>query len=53
MRPYLREYTGELGVELLELHELVSYTDEDGFHLDAAGHRTIGEAVAQRVVAMF
>ena len=53
MRPYLREYTGELGVELLELHELVSYTDEDGFHLDAAGHRTIGEAVAHRVVAMF
>jgi lysophospholipase L1-like esterase len=53
MRPYLREYTGELGVELLELHELVSYTDEDGFHLDAAGHRTIGEAVAQRVAAMF
>jgi lysophospholipase L1-like esterase len=53
MRPYLREYTGELGVELLELHELVSYTDEDGFHLDATGHRTIGEAVAQRVAAMF
>jgi len=53
MRPYLRDSTRELGVELLELHELVSYTDEDGFHLDAAGHRTIGEAVAQRVVAMF
>lgn len=53
MRPYLRDYTRELGVELLELHELVSYTDEDGFHLDAGGHRTIGEAVAQRVVAMF
>ena len=53
MRPYLREYMGELGVELLELHELVSYTDEDGFHLDAAGHRTIGEAVAHRIAAMF
>jgi lysophospholipase L1-like esterase len=53
MRAYLRDSTRELGVELLELHELVSYTDEDGFHLDAAGHRTIGEAVAQRVAAMF
>lgn len=53
MRPYLRRWTHELGVDLLELHELVSYTDEDGFHLDAAGHRTIGEAVAQRIAAMF
>ncbi len=53
MRPYLREWTAELGAELLELHELVSYTEEDGFHLDAAGHRTIGEAVARRITALF
>jgi len=53
MRPYLREWTVELGVELLELHELVSYTDEDGYHLDADGHETIGEAVGRRVAAMF
>lgn len=53
MRPYLRDWAAELGVELLELHELVSCTDEDGFHLDAAGHRTIGEAVARRIAAMF
>lgn len=53
MRPHLRAWSSELGFELLELHELVSFTDEDGFHLDAAGHRTIGEAVARRVAAMF
>lgn len=53
MRPYLRDRTAELGVELLELHELVACTNDDGLHLDAAGHRTIGEAVAQRLAAMF
>ncbi len=40
-------------VLVLGLPELVSYTDVDGFHLDAAGHRTIGEAVGQRIAAMF
>ena len=53
MRPYLREWAGELGFDLLELHELVSMTDEDGFHLDAASHRTVGEAVARRIASMF
>lgn len=53
MRPHLREWAATTGFELLELHELVSFTEEDGFHLDAAGHRTIGEAVARRVAAMF
>ena len=53
MRPHVRTWTAQLGVELLELHELVSATDEDGFHLDAASHRTIGEAVARRVASMF
>ena len=53
MRPYLREWASELGFELLELHELVQFTEEDGFHLDAAGHRTIGEEVARRLAVMF
>jgi lysophospholipase L1-like esterase len=53
MRPYLRAYATELGVELLELHELVSCTAEDGFHFDAACHAIVGEAVARRVAAMF
>jgi len=53
MRPHLREWAATTGFELLELHELVSFTEEDGFHLDAAGHRTIGEAVARQVAAMF
>lgn len=53
MRPHLREWATTTGFELLELHELVSFTDEDGFHLDAAGHRIVGEAVARRIAAMF
>jgi lysophospholipase L1-like esterase len=53
MRPYLRTSAAELGVELLELDRLVSATEEDGFHLDAAAHRTVGEAVARRIAAMF
>jgi lysophospholipase L1-like esterase len=53
VRPHLREIASQLGVELLELHEIVSFTDEDGFHLDADGHRTIGEAVAQQLAVMF
>jgi lysophospholipase L1-like esterase len=53
MRPHLREWAAAAGFELLELHDLVSFTDEDGFHLDAAGHLVIGEAVAQRVASMF
>jgi lysophospholipase L1-like esterase len=40
-------------LDVLELHELVAYSDADGFHLDEGGHRAIGEAVARRVAAMF
>jgi lysophospholipase L1-like esterase len=53
MRPYLREWAAFLGVELLELHELVGYSQRDGFHLEAESHRAIGEAVARRVQAVF
>ena len=53
MRPHLRAWATELGVELLELHELVACTAEDGFHFDASCHRTVGTAVARRVRSMF
>jgi len=53
MRPYLREWAALLGVELLELHELVGYSQRDGFHLEAESHRLIGEAVAARIQAVF
>jgi lysophospholipase L1-like esterase len=53
MRPYLREWAAVLGVELLELHDLVGYSQRDGFHLEAESHRTIGEAVAGRIQAVF
>jgi lysophospholipase L1-like esterase len=49
----LRIETDAAGVDLLELHELVAYSDVDGFHLDEAGHRVVGEAVARRVTGMF
>jgi lysophospholipase L1-like esterase len=37
----------EAGVPVLELAERVAYDDEDGIHLDAAGHRAVAEAVAE------
>jgi lysophospholipase L1-like esterase len=37
----------EAGVPVLELADRVAYDDEDGIHLDAAGHRAIAEAVAE------
>jgi lysophospholipase L1-like esterase len=49
----LRQEPGLAGVELLELNEIAAYADGDGFHLDADGHRAVGEAVAQRVSTMF
>jgi lysophospholipase L1-like esterase len=53
IRPYLRAWAEALGVELLELHDLVSYSDRDGFHLEAEAHRVIGAAVARRVQTVF
>jgi lysophospholipase L1-like esterase len=37
----------EAGVPVLELADRVAYDDEDGIHLDAAGHRAVAEAVAE------
>ena len=44
---HLRAVTAELGVDLLELHERVAFSDVDGFHLDEDGHREVGKAVAE------
>jgi lysophospholipase L1-like esterase len=43
---YLAQVTSALGVELLDLAEIVTYSAVDGFHLDPEGHATIGQAVA-------
>ena len=36
----------EVGVPLLDLSPMVSYSDVDGIHLDADGHRHVGVAIA-------
>jgi lysophospholipase L1-like esterase len=50
---HLRTVTAALGVDLLDLGELVACGDTDGIHLDEAGHRTIGKAVADAVRGVF
>jgi lysophospholipase L1-like esterase len=42
-----------IGAEHLDLADVVAYSPLDGFHLDAAGHAAVGEAVARRMGAMF
>ena len=43
---YLAQRATALGVELLDLSQVVAYSAVDGFHLDAEGHATIGRTVA-------
>jgi len=50
---YLAQEATAIGVELLDLSEVVAYSGIDGYHLDAAGHREVGESVARRLAAMF
>jgi lysophospholipase L1-like esterase len=50
---YLAEEAAAIGVELLDLAEVVTYSPLDGFHLDSTGHAAVGEAVARRLTAMF
>jgi lysophospholipase L1-like esterase len=50
---YLAQGATAIGVELLDLSEVVAYSGIDGYHLDAAGHREVGESVARRLAAMF
>ncbi len=40
----------EVGVPLLDLSEVTAYTEADGIHLDADGHRAVGLAVARAAV---
>jgi lysophospholipase L1-like esterase len=46
---HLQAVAAALGVDFLDLGELLAYSDADGIHLDEGGHRTIGEAVARTV----
>jgi lysophospholipase L1-like esterase len=50
---YLAGEAGMIGAEHLDLADVVAYSPLDGFHLDAAAHAAVGEAVARRIVAMF
>ena len=50
---HLAQEATAIGVELLDLSEVVAYSGIDGYHLDAAGHREVGESVARRLAAMF
>jgi lysophospholipase L1-like esterase len=50
---YLAQEAAMIGAEHLDLAEVVDYSSLDGFHLDAAGHAAVGEAVARRMGVMF
>jgi len=42
---------GEVGVSLVDLSASITYSDLDGVHLDAAGHRDVSAAVARWIEA--
>jgi lysophospholipase L1-like esterase len=50
---YLAGEAAAIGVDLLELADVVAYSEHDGIHLDADGHAAIGAAVAQCLRSMF
>jgi lysophospholipase L1-like esterase len=50
---YVAEQASGLGIDWLDLSEVVAYSPIDGFHLDAEGHSAVGETVARRVASMF
>ena len=47
--PFYAEVCAELGCELLDLEAVVSYTELDPWHLDAAGNAALAVAVEERV----
>jgi lysophospholipase L1-like esterase len=51
--PYLAAEAAAAGVDLLDLADVVAYSERDGIHLDAGGHAAIGAAVARRLHNMF
>ncbi len=48
LAPAFQEVCGQLGCELLDLDGIAAYSDLDGIHLDAAGHRAVAAALAVR-----
>lgn len=49
----LEETAAEVGFELLQLAELVSYSPLDGIHLDPDGHAAVAATVAARIGELF
>ena len=44
-----RTVAADLGCPLLDLADVTSFSDADGVHLDADGHRAVAEAVEAAV----
>ena len=49
---FFRRAADEAGVPLLDLAAVTGYSDLDGIHLDAAGHRAVALAAAERTRAL-
>lgn len=47
-----RQYASEIGSEFLNAGDYIVSSDADGIHLDAAEHRKLGVAVAEKVKAI-
>lgn len=50
---YFKRVSEEFGTAFLDAAPLIAPSPVDGLHLDAEGHRTLGEAVVQAVRAIF
>lgn len=46
---HLRQIAKLLGCEFLDAAEHVAFSDVDGIHFDAAAHRALGGAIAERI----
>ena len=53
LAPLYREVAADAGVDFLDAGEVAAVSPLDGIHLDAAGHRALGLAVAERVRSIF
>ena len=53
LAPLYREVAANAGVEFLDAGEVAAVSPLDGIHLDAAGHRALGRAVADSVRRIF
>ena len=43
----------EMGCEFLDASEFIKSSDLDGIHFEQEEHRKLGEAVAQKIAAIF